>query len=986
MAYLNDREQVLEAKIVYYGAARSGKTANLALIKQRMPEGRCGELRSLETAGDRAISFDWMPSYLGKVGGCEVKIQLHTVSGEVCEPETWRRVLAGADGVVFVLDSQPSSLEKNREALAVLRECLGRHGLSLERFPVIVQINKRDLSLTTTAEELLRTLGLEGLDYTEAVATAGQGVFETLREATRQVIHAVQEARRAGDSGVVETYPPSPVRMVSGDPRLLDPAPSRPLSGVWALNASPTENAFEQPIEATFGAHAASASGPLTSLHLTSAQDPPPSRRTLQIPMLTTEVPRADSPLRLASARPEAPRTMLEEILAAIRDQGRRVDVIEPAMLRLATLLADQERRLVSRVSELIEARSTGQAKLGVEQRLDVIASRVEAIEARLDERLGAMDTKVDGRFAAIIGKMDLRLSTIEDTVERGLEATSAAVTSRTADLEQRLGQRLASLTDQHSLALIDLVERISQQEPLPRTVLTDESAAPRSAGHVDSLAGHVDSLAGHVDSLAGQIESLRQHIIPFGIRLDTIDASLSPLGQRLALVDGSLAPLGERLEALDGRLETLGQQLAGVELRLGESTNALGSRLAPLSVSIEAQRRTIEGQRGTIDLLETRVGELALGVERKIEAVLFGLVDLESRNQDVAVSLGSLNTSVHGAREQVDALSTAMTGQLEAVSEVVTSAAAASEQSFQRTLDERLSALTSAVAVSDQATSRSIDQRLALLAEAMVAGDQSFQRTLDQRLAPLGDGGLKADDLEVFLGRLVLVLSGELNDLGTSTKEALAREQEVTRTTLTRALEETRALVLKARAELLHQGAGQEAFLSSYSARLDESLGRVGDSVEQVGTSIAATHEALKDHVERALAGLHQATQQQISEGLVGSQQATLAQVGRITAELSDVAARQFQQANQAITRSLGDIRGACSTTQITVKDIKASLGPAPESPITDQLTALEQCVRDLWHQTHRHFETVDTQLKQVTEVLMKATPPENKKGWWRP
>ena len=94
---------------------------------------------------------------------------------------TRRLVLSGADGVVFVADSQLSEARLNNEYWHGMRHYLTENGLDAAAIPTVIQFNKRDLSdIRTDAElEALRKKSPEPL-YA-AVAIRGEGVIETLR-------------------------------------------------------------------------------------------------------------------------------------------------------------------------------------------------------------------------------------------------------------------------------------------------------------------------------------------------------------------------------------------------------------------------------------------------------------------------------------------------------------------------------------------------------------------------------------------------------------------------------------------------------------------------------------------------------------------------------------------------------------------------------------------------------------------------------------
>jgi hypothetical protein len=77
---------------------------------------------SMSTETDRTLFFDFMPMELGTIGGQKVRVQLYTVPGQVFYDATRKLVLRGADGVVFVADSQPSMKESNIDSLENLKD------------------------------------------------------------------------------------------------------------------------------------------------------------------------------------------------------------------------------------------------------------------------------------------------------------------------------------------------------------------------------------------------------------------------------------------------------------------------------------------------------------------------------------------------------------------------------------------------------------------------------------------------------------------------------------------------------------------------------------------------------------------------------------------------------------------------------------------------------------------------------------------------
>jgi mutual gliding-motility protein MglA len=185
MVLFNHATREMTAKIVYYGAGLCGKTTNLIAIFDKLDEQSRGKMLSLATKTDRTLFFDLLPVDIGKIGAFNLKIQLYTVPGQVFYNETRKLVLKGADAVVFVVDSQPSMLESNRESFKNLLENLEQNSIDPNEIPVVIQYNKRDIPGVTPVEELETQLGLEGYPAFEASAIQGEGVMETFKLATK---------------------------------------------------------------------------------------------------------------------------------------------------------------------------------------------------------------------------------------------------------------------------------------------------------------------------------------------------------------------------------------------------------------------------------------------------------------------------------------------------------------------------------------------------------------------------------------------------------------------------------------------------------------------------------------------------------------------------------------------------------------------------------------------------------------------------------
>ena len=158
MPFINFPAREINCKLVYYGPGLGGKTANLQWIYDHTGSNQKGKMVSLATETDRTLFFDFLPLDLG------------------------------ADGVVFVADSQEERLDANLETLDNLREHLKEHNLDFGTIPYVLQANKRDLQNILPVDELRKQLQVKGEPTLEAVAITGQGVFDTLKEVAKQVL------------------------------------------------------------------------------------------------------------------------------------------------------------------------------------------------------------------------------------------------------------------------------------------------------------------------------------------------------------------------------------------------------------------------------------------------------------------------------------------------------------------------------------------------------------------------------------------------------------------------------------------------------------------------------------------------------------------------------------------------------------------------------------------------------------------------------
>jgi len=197
MAFINLRAREIQIKVVYYGPAGSGKTANLRRIDSLHRNGVQSRLLTVTAGGERTVFLDFMALTIPRVNGFDLKVRIYTVPGHETYAETRRTILKGADGIVFVAD--PSAMRKtNIMSLLDLRSNLRANGKDLARIPLVFQFNKADLAekgkLLLPATTLLADLNCEyRRPYFVASALKGRNVVATLKKIITSTMDAVEK-------------------------------------------------------------------------------------------------------------------------------------------------------------------------------------------------------------------------------------------------------------------------------------------------------------------------------------------------------------------------------------------------------------------------------------------------------------------------------------------------------------------------------------------------------------------------------------------------------------------------------------------------------------------------------------------------------------------------------------------------------------------------------------------------------------------------
>ncbi len=308
MAVFNYAKKEIDAKIVYYGPAISGKTTNLQFVHGHLKPDQRGKMVSLATNEDRTLFFDFLPIELECVRGFKTRFHLYTVPGQVYYGATRRAVLTGADGVVFVADSHADRMEDNLASFRDLEDNLRYYGKKIDTIPLVIQYNKRDLPNVLSVEDLNQKLNRLNGPHFEGVAVLGKGVFETLTMTCRLVLKAIEngvESRRTV-SGTEKTPPPAAPASPKGlrlektggqaeapPPRVESMAAKGSPLGKEALQAKPPAPSLETPRARALRQEKAPAppGGKIPSLTLEKPDRKEEEKKVLESPPMAAKTP-----------------------------------------------------------------------------------------------------------------------------------------------------------------------------------------------------------------------------------------------------------------------------------------------------------------------------------------------------------------------------------------------------------------------------------------------------------------------------------------------------------------------------------------------------------------------------------------------------------------------------------------------------------------------------------------------------------------------
>lgn len=210
MALVNHAKKEINAKIVYYGAAGSGKSTALTYIYSRIKPSLRGDLRNVPAGADNLLLFDFSPFETPLPNGYRVRLHVYTLPGIVTNPATWKMTLKGTDGIIIMANPAAEHATETRESVSQLRDFLSAYGVVLHEIPAVLQLNS--LVHENQPDELAdiaAALDLSSLTVCRSNAANGEGLLDALTTLSRQVLDRITVSNEPSEADINPSCPAS---------------------------------------------------------------------------------------------------------------------------------------------------------------------------------------------------------------------------------------------------------------------------------------------------------------------------------------------------------------------------------------------------------------------------------------------------------------------------------------------------------------------------------------------------------------------------------------------------------------------------------------------------------------------------------------------------------------------------------------------------------------------------------------------------------
>ena len=164
-------------KIVFFGPAMSGKTTAIQWLFTTFDY--ADKLTSIENTVGRTMFCDFGTIPFPLSESWTINAHIWSATGQDFYRSTREVVLVGADGVVFVADSQKNLLDEN---LASWKELMSMIEQEERLLPVVICLNKQDLPDTIQEEQLRSYLRIpSSVPVFRSIAKSGVNLMEAFQ-------------------------------------------------------------------------------------------------------------------------------------------------------------------------------------------------------------------------------------------------------------------------------------------------------------------------------------------------------------------------------------------------------------------------------------------------------------------------------------------------------------------------------------------------------------------------------------------------------------------------------------------------------------------------------------------------------------------------------------------------------------------------------------------------------------------------------------